>query len=188
MQAGGEADHMMPFKLVRVLVVDDNKQMRVLVRELLRALEMRVCDEAADPEEGLKLLKSLRHDLVITDLAMGKMDGIAFARRIRTMPENPHPTVPIIMMTGHAEMSRVAAAIDAGVNTFLAKPISARSLAEHVSAALNDRRPFVRTATFYGPDRRRRESPDYQGPFRRAEDNLVEFEDNDFSSTALNRR
>jgi CheY-like chemotaxis protein len=171
----------MAFNLVRVLVVDDNKQMRVLVRELLRALDIRVCDEGADAEEGLKLLRGLRHDLVITDLAMGKQDGIAFARRIRTMPDNPYPTVPIIMMTGHAEMSRVEAAIDAGVNTFLAKPISARSLADHVASALNDRRPFVRTATFFGPDRRRRQNPDYRGPLRRAEDNLVEFEDNSFS-------
>ncbi len=176
----------MPFKLTRVLVVDDNKQMRVLVRELLRALEMRGCDEASDAEEGLKLVKRLRHDLIITDLAMGKQDGIAFARRIRTMPDNPCPTVPIIMMTGHAEMSRVAAAIDAGVNTFHAKPISARSLADHVASALNDRRPFIRTGTFFGPDRRRRQTPDYPGPFRRAEDNLVEFEDNDFSNASLN--
>jgi CheY-like chemotaxis protein len=180
---------MKSLRLVRVLVVDDNKQMRLLVRELLRALDMRGCDEASDPDEGLALLKRYRHDLVITDLAMGKQDGIAFARRIRTMPDNPHPTVPIIMMTGHAEMSRVAAAIDAGVSTFLAKPIAARSLADHVSAALNDRRPFVRTTTFFGPDRRRRQAPDYRGPYRRLEDNLVEFEDGgDFSSASFGPR
>jgi DNA-binding NtrC family response regulator len=95
--------------------------------------------------------------------------------------ESVAPTTPIIMMTGHAEMSCVAAAIDAGVNTFLAKPISARSLADHVAAALNDRRPFIRTATFFGPDRRRRQIPNYPGPHRRTEDHFVELEDEDRS-------
>jgi CheY-like chemotaxis protein len=170
---------MKPFRLIRVLVVDDNRQMRVLTRELLRALEMRSCFEAGDADEGMAMLKSCRADLVITDLAMGKQDGISFARRIRMSSESVAPTTPIIMMTGHAEMSRVAAAIDAGVNAFLAKPISARSLADHVASALNDRRPFIRTSTFFGPDRRRRLLPDYGGPYRRDEDHYVELEDED---------
>jgi CheY-like chemotaxis protein len=162
---------MKPLKLTRVLVVDDNKQMRVLVRELLRALDIRLVAEAADADEGQRELRSHRSDLVITDLAMGrKEDGIMLAREIRLAKNSASTTVPIIMMTGHAEMSRVSAAIDAGVNTFLAKPISARSLADHVSAALNDRRPYIRTETFFGPDRRRRQHPDYPGPFRRHED------------------
>jgi CheY-like chemotaxis protein len=169
---------MKPPYLTRVLVVDDNKQMRVLVRELLRALDIRLIAEAADAAEGVRLLRSHRADLVITDLAMGgKEDGILLAREIRQAKNSASTTVPIIMMTGHAEMSRVSAAIDAGVNTFLAKPISARSLADHVSAALNDRRPFVRTVTFFGPDRRRRQYPDYAGPFRRHEDQDLNIED-----------
>lgn len=169
---------MKPLNLIRVLVVDDNKQMRVLVRELLRALDIRLVAEAADAAEGLRELRSHRPDLVITDLAMGrKEDGIILARDIRLATNSATTTVPIIMMTGHAEMSRVAAAIDAGVNTFLAKPISARSLADHVSAALNDRRPYIRTANFFGPDRRRRQNPDFTGPFRRHEDQDVNVED-----------
>ncbi len=169
---------MKPLRLVRVLVVDDNKQMRVLVRELLRALDIRLLAEAGDAEEGFRALRSFRADLVITDLAMGKKeDGITLARQIRLASNSATTTVPIIMMTGHAEMSRVSAAIDAGVNTFLAKPISARSLADHVSAGLNDRRPFIRTASFFGPDRRRRLHPDYAGPFRRADDHDIDIEE-----------
>jgi hypothetical protein len=71
----------------------------------------------------------------------------------------------------------VSAAIDAGVNTFLAKPISARSLADHVSAALNDRRSYIRTSSFFGPDRRRRTPPDYAGPFRRADDHDINIDE-----------
>ncbi len=176
---------MKPLSLTRVLVVDDNKQMRVLVRELLRALDIRLIAEAADADEGLKLLRSYRADLVITDLAMGgKEDGIVLAREIRHATNSATTTVPIIMMTGHAEMSRVSAAIDAGVNTFLAKPISARSLAEHVSAALNDNRPFVRAQAFFGPDRRRRRFAEYKGPFRRHEDQDVEIDDQPYIASS----
>jgi CheY-like chemotaxis protein len=168
---------MKPLNLVRVLVVDDNRQMRILIRELLRALDMRHCSEAANANEAISLLRSCHADLVITDLAMGKEDGLSFARHIRMAPASPNCTVPIIMMTGHAEMSRVSAAIDAGVNTFLAKPISVKSLADHVSAALNDRRQFIRTASYFGPDRRRRQAPEFKGPFRRAADHDISIDD-----------
>jgi CheY-like chemotaxis protein len=168
---------MVPPSLARVLIVDDNRQMRIIVRELLRALGMRQCVEAGSAKEALAQLQRWKADLIITDLILDGEDGLALAKRIRMDPDSPNNTVPIVMMTGHAEMSRVAAAIDAGCNTFLAKPISPRSLAHHVSAALKDRRHFVRTNTFFGPDRRRRSDPDYKGPWRRTEDNDVSIDD-----------
>ena len=170
---------------IYVLLVDDNRQMRVLVRELLRPLGMRHCAEPGNAAEGVTMMRTFPADLVITDLAMGDEDGLAFARRIRTADGSPNACIPIVMMTGHAERSRVQAAIDAGVNTFLAKPISARSLADHISHALNDRRPFVRTPTFFGPDRRHHRYHDYAGPFRRAEDGDRGYHVNDFGATTL---
>ena len=71
-------------------------------------------------------------------------------------------------MTCHSQRAQVAAARDAGVNSFLAKPISGRSLVEHILAAVNDVRPFVRCDSFHGPDRRRPLSRLYGGPWRRA--------------------
>ncbi|MGE3303240.1 MAG: response regulator transcription factor, partial [Hyphomonadaceae bacterium] len=68
---------------IYVLLVDDNRQMRVLVRELLRALGMRHCAEAGNAAEGVTMMRTFPADLVITDLAMGDEDGLAFARRIR---------------------------------------------------------------------------------------------------------
>jgi CheY-like chemotaxis protein len=168
---------MKAFTSVRVLIVDDNRQMRILVRELLRALEVRQCAEAEDAEQAARLLHAFRADLVITDLALGREDGITLVKRIRTLPDPTAARVPIIMMTGHSERSRVAAALEAGVNTFLAKPISARALADHVAAALGDRRPFVRSTGFTGPERRRGADQGYEGPWRRADDAADEEDD-----------
>jgi DNA-binding response OmpR family regulator len=74
------------------------------------------------------------------------------------------------MLTAHTEASRVTAARDAGVTGFLKKPISTRLLFDRVGGALTDRRQFVRTSDFFGPDRRRVQAPWYKGPFRRATD------------------
>ena len=74
------------------------------------------------------------------------------------------------MMTGHSERSRVVEARDAGVTEFVAKPLTAKSVLERMQAVIFHPRPFVRTATYFGPDRRRRDDPTFVGPWRRSTD------------------
>jgi DNA-binding response OmpR family regulator len=71
------------------------------------------------------------------------------------------------MLTGHSEKRRVTAARDAGVTEFLAKPISAKGLYERIVNVVASPRPFIKTATYFGPDRRRNVSTSYVGPERR---------------------
>jgi CheY-like chemotaxis protein len=139
---------------LQLLVVDDNRNMRLLCRTLLRGFGIRNVFEAADPVEAFEVLRHAPIDIVVTDCLMQPIDGIEFTRLLRTSKDSPNPYVPIVMMTGHSERSRVAAARDAGVHTFLVKPIAARNLIEHVMAAIQDERSFVRTRTYFGPDRR----------------------------------
>jgi DNA-binding response OmpR family regulator len=75
--------------------------------------------------------------------------------------------VPIIMMTGHTERTRVTAARDAGITEFLAKPISAKGLYQRVYSVVAQPRPFIKTATYFGPERRRTSNAKYAGPERR---------------------
>jgi DNA-binding response OmpR family regulator len=84
--------------------------------------------------------------------------------------------MPILMLTAHTEASRVAAARDAGVSGFIKKPISARLLFDRVANALTDTRAFVRAADFFGPDRRRGETPGYAGPWRRESDTAAAYD------------
>lgn len=157
---------------IQSLIVDDNRQMRLLVRSLLRALGMPRVYEAGDATEGFEVLRSVPIDLVITDLAMTPLDGIELTQMLRRAADSPNPYVTIIMLTGHSERAKVAAARDAGVSSFLVKPLSAKKLLDHINACMSDPRPFVRSTTYFGPDRRISADPRYVGPRRRANDGV----------------
>ncbi len=161
---------------VHVLVVDDNPQMRHLVRCLLRAGGLSDISEAHTATEGFDVIRRRKVDLVIVDWVMQPLDGLAFTRMVRHDPSSPNPYMPILMLTAHTEASRVAAARDTGVTGFIKKPISARLLFNRVATALSDTRMFIRCDDFFGPDRRHGTVVDYQGPFRRATDVAPQLE------------
>jgi len=144
--------------------------MRVLLAEILRAIGINQIYEACDGAEGLQMMRSHPVDIVLTDLAMEPLDGIDFVRLLRNAPDSPNRLAPIIMITGHFTLARIREARDAGVNEFLAKPITARGVIERLHQIIDHSRPFVRTDGYFGPDRRRRADPRYDGPRRRAGD------------------
>lgn len=117
---------------VSVLIVDDNQNMRRLLRTLLQAVGIRAINEAESVKEALKLLFNTRTDVVITDFSMQPYNGIDFIRLLRNDPDSPARNLPIIMLTGHAEESMVVKARAAGATDFLAKPVSAKVLKEHI--------------------------------------------------------
>tara|TARA_R110000787_G_scaffold86057_9_gene183341 strand:+ start:40471 stop:40995 length:525 start_codon:yes stop_codon:yes gene_type:complete len=155
---------------VNFLIVDDNKAMRHLVETVLQALGATNIFEATNGAEAFTELANFPADIIICDWNMQPMDGIAFTREIRTSAESPNRYVPIILLTGHTELSRVREARDAGVNEFLAKPISATSIYSRIKSIIERPRQFVRSPEYFGPDRRRRDLKEYPGPFRRATD------------------
>jgi CheY-like chemotaxis protein len=155
---------------LRILLVDDNHHMRVLLMELLRAVGITKIVEAGDGAEGLQMMRSHPVDIVMTDLAMEPLDGIDFVRLLRNSSDSPNQMIPVIMVTGHLTMRRIQEARDVGVNEFVAKPITARNVLERLQQIVDHPRPFVRTDDFFGPDRRRRNDPNYTGPKRRSVD------------------
>lgn len=155
---------------IHVLVVDDNKQMRFLVRCLLRAGGISKITEAATGAEAFEIMRARPVDLIIVDWKMAPVDGLAFTHMVRRNQDSPNPYIPILMLTAHTEASRVTAARDAGVSGFVRKPISARLLFDRISNVLTDTRMFVRTEGFFGPDRRFGQDPHYAGPLRRESD------------------
>jgi len=158
------------YDLLRILLVDDNHYMRVLLAEILRAIGVNEIHEANDGAEALQAMRNNNVDIVMTDLSMQPLDGIDFVRLLRNSPDSPNPMVPVIMVTGHSTMQRVAEARDAGVNEFLVKPLTARGVIERLSQVVENPRSFVRTASYFGPDRRRRADPNFNGPWRRSTD------------------
>ncbi len=157
-------------ELLRILLVDDNHHMRVLLTEILRAIGVKHVYEANDGAEALQVMRSNPIDIIMSDLAMQPLDGIDFVRLLRNSPDSPNPMAPVIMITGHSTHRRVQEARDVGVNEFLSKPVTARGVLERIAQVVDNPRAFVRTPAYFGPDRRRRADPNYTGPKRRASD------------------
>ena len=74
----------------------------------------------------------------------------------------------LVMLTGHTSLERVHQARDAGVNEFLAKPVSSKTILSRLVSVIEHPRPFVRTRSYFGPCRRRRRDDEYHGPERRS--------------------
>ena len=123
----------MRYELLKILLVDDNHYMRVLLGEILRAIGVQHLFEANDGAEALQAMRNNAIDIVMTDLSMQPLDGIDFVRLLRNSPDSPNPMVPVIMITGHSTMQRVNEAREAGVNEFLAKPLTARGVIERLT-------------------------------------------------------
>lgn len=145
------------FEKLSILIVDDSTFTREMVETVLRALGVRQVHQAADAAAGFVELRTHPIDIAFVDWVMDPLDGLDFTRLVRDAKDSPNPFLPIIMLTGHTELWRVEQARDVGVNEFLAKPFSAKSLYRRVVSIIDNPRPYIRTKTYFGPDRRRRD-------------------------------
>jgi DNA-binding NtrC family response regulator len=122
----------------RVLIVDDDKDARELLSEIL-ALDGIRCMTAASGETALKMLvaeaeiKKPSIGLLITDLRMGNVDGLELVRQIR---ETVRAALPIIIVSGDADVKDAIAAMHLSVVDFLLKPIDTGKLLELVKHEL----------------------------------------------------
>lgn len=152
---------------IRFLLVDDNVHMLNIVKTILKGVGATYLFEAKTMGEAMEKLKREQIDIVILDYMIGDEDGVTFIHQVRNGETSPAPYVPIIMLTAHADRIRVAAARDAGVTEFCVKPVTAQDMLKKIGAVVDHPRPFVRSAMYFGPDRRRRRDPNYRGPERR---------------------
>jgi len=115
---------------VKILVVDDHESMRLIISTMLRAFGFNLLAEASDGDDALRKLAAFEPDLIITDLRMPGKGGLELVETLRSRDDAPR--VPVIMVTGHASESVIRAALAAGADQFLAKPITGRHLAERI--------------------------------------------------------
>ena len=142
---------------LKFLLVEDDPHMRAFIAHTLTELGATAVAEAADGGEALTLIRDYAPDIVITDLNMEPVDGLELIRRIRSGAQEINRYTAIILLTVHTERARLAEARDAGVNEFVAKPVTVRGLYSHICAMIEEPRPFVHTDTYFGPDRRRKQ-------------------------------
>jgi response regulator NasT len=115
---------------LRVLIAEDEALIRLDLREMLEEEGCTVVGEAADGEQAVALAISLQPDLVICDVKMPKMDGIAAAAQI-----TGSRIAPVVMLTAFSQRDLVERARDAGAMAYLVKPFQKRDLLPAIEMA-----------------------------------------------------
>lgn len=152
---------------LKILVVEDNRQMAEVVRTVLGGLGVGRVEVVASAEVGWTTLQDESFDALVVDRRLGGSDGLELVRRLRDPALGALSRTAVLMLTGSGGLADVAAARDAGANEYLVKPFTVSALAERLRNMLERPRPFVHAQTYFGPDRRRRFDGAYTGPERR---------------------
>ncbi len=116
---------------MRILVVDDEVQLREMLRQSLVQVGGFTADVASGGEEALQKIDKDTFDLVLTDLKMPEMDGMDLLSRIKTT----RPEIMVIMMTGFGSIETAVEAIKKGADDYITKPIDLKDLLLHVTKA-----------------------------------------------------
>jgi signal transduction histidine kinase len=116
----------------RILVADDNADMREYVVRLLASRW--VVDAVHDGQAAFESAVKRPPDLVLSDVMMPRMDGVALLRALRTDPRTS--TVPVVLLSARAGEEAIVAGLETGADDYLVKPFSARELISRVSTHL----------------------------------------------------
>ena len=120
----------------RVLVIDDNDDMRATLRMQLQ-LDGHQVDEAADGVRGLEMLLHLRPDVTFIDLGLPGRDGYELVQAVRSAPGGQ--SLYLVALTGYGQPQDRQRGIEAGFNAYLVKPVFSADLARVLAAASADR-------------------------------------------------
>ena len=122
-------------KHIKILVVDDFATMRKVIRNLLKQIGYENIVEAEDGVIALKVLKSQKIDLIVSDWNMPNMTGLELLKAVRA--DEDLKTTPFLMVTAEALQDNVIAAVKAGVSNYIVKPFTAETLNEKISKILD---------------------------------------------------
>lgn len=117
---------------LRILIADNESIIRMDLKELLEEAGHEVVGEAADGQKAVELTRKLKPDLVIMDIKMPEMDGIAAAKMISN-----EKLAPVLLLTAYSQKEIVEKAKDSGVLAYLVKPVKESNLFPAMEIALS---------------------------------------------------
>ena len=119
-----------------VLIIDDNIDIRTYLRSVLS--EKYNVSEAADGKSGLELARKIVPDIVLSDIMMPVMDGLAFCRQLKTDKAISH--IPVILLTARSLDEQRAEGYEHGADAYLSKPFSLRLLFSRIDNLIQSRK------------------------------------------------
>ncbi len=148
-----------PLKNYRILVVDADLELAHVLKSMLNEMGFADVQLTRSGKEAISLMQKTAFDFIITEWHTQQLDGIGLLEFVRRSPNSPNPTIPIIMLTGRAEEVDVTLARNYGINEYVIKPFTAKSIYSRLERIIEQPRSFVVAKTFVGPDRRAKEKP-----------------------------
>lgn len=115
-----------------ILIIDDDRPIRTSLTEVLEYEKFKV-DAAEDGAAGLKMIKEGKYDLVLCDIKMPKMDGMEVLQKL----QDDQIDIPLVMISGHADIETAVAAVKNGAFDFIAKPLDLNRLLVTVRNAMD---------------------------------------------------
>ncbi len=137
-----------------VLLLDGQHNVRNLMKGALQQIGFRDIHESITPAAARESIANLKPDLIILDLDTDRETVCSLMRELRNQVIGENPFVVIIATTWNAEEENVRSALNAGADDIVSKPISVQLLADRVSNMVRNRKQFVATSSYLGPDRR----------------------------------
>lgn len=155
--------------LRRVLILDPSPVSARMLADVVKALGAAHVATAGEERTGLELCRDIEFSLIFVESHGPALDGTLFTRKLRRGRSLCRQT-PVIMVTAQATATLIKNARDAGVHEFVRKPYAAGDLLKRVEAACLKPRDWVEAVGYVGPDRRRFNSAEYEGPRKRKAD------------------
>lgn len=118
--------------MARILIVDDSRTTRRILRQILEDKGHEVVGEAANGEEGVAKYKELKPDLTTMDITMPGLDGVEALRKIK----EHDPDAKVIMVSAAGQKHKVLDAMKAGAAEFLTKPFEEEEIMERIESVL----------------------------------------------------
>ena len=162
------ARQLAPF-LRRVLVIDSSHAGARLLGELVKGLGAKHVVLEATDASAMASCKNFEPQIIFTELAGKNLDGLNFVRALRRSTLAARQA-PVIVVTAEATAAAIVASRNAGVHEFLRKPFTTKDLVRRLEAVTLRSRDWIEAINYIGPDRRRFNSGDYQGPRKRQSD------------------
>jgi two-component system chemotaxis response regulator CheY len=157
-----------------ILVADQNSYVRRLVNGMLRGFGANKVLEVEHSTGLFQALSGQKIDILLCDMRLPPHGGLKLTRTIRRNADNENRTIPILLMSSETSESTIKNSRDAGANIVVAKPMSPSGLYDRLGWIVFNPRPFVDTATYFGPDRRFKIEGYPGGVGRRKGDKIIE--------------
>ena len=150
------------FQNVDLLLVDPKAQNRSTLRHTLNDLDFCEIRFGSSIADILRAIDTRLPDLIITDSELHDGNICKLIKGIRSHQIGPNPFLPVIVITWNPSNELVTNVINSGADDLLVQPISRSQLRDRINALAFNRKPFVVTAMYIGPDRRKQPRPGRQ--------------------------